>query len=463
MTDQSTPRISGKSRERILLILVFMLSLSTRFALSFYNREANDNHMEVITWIVDKNEVPVKENCWECSQPKLYYLLNAAVINLLHIENADKRIVCVQMVNFFFSILLLIFAWAFIRNQNFEYHIKILGFCLVAFNPCLTGINAQATNDTLEILAGTMTIYFADIFFRRFKYSHLAGLTLSLVLACITKGSGLSLALALFIVFVIYIVITPNVLRKKLLMSFAIFTVVFFSIVPFAGGYFNNYKKYDNAFINNISKMDSPPEFFHRTYPIRPGITSVVDGYFTFRIFDMFKQPYITNGNEGYSLHRTSLLSQLYGRTFFLHFDQHPGSWATMNPNVLLTGKILLGLGLFPLIVFLVGLYFYLKDFIASVNKRDALSVFTNYHWMHFFLFSACMLFIIKYTYNYRDFSTMKSIFIFPVLLSIVTIFMKGFSKIRKILFTRVMTIALSCLTILSLLDVFFLIGQLKK
>src|SRR5690349_8746381 len=92
-------------QRKFILVLVFAIALFCRFALCLYNREANDDHMQVINWILDKHEVPQKEDCWECSQPKLYYLLNASVIRFLNIR-LSQRIVAAQMINFLFSAVL---------------------------------------------------------------------------------------------------------------------------------------------------------------------------------------------------------------------------------------------------------------------------------------------------------------------------------------------------------------------
>jgi len=445
-----------------LVIFIFAVALILRFFLSLYNRQANDNHVEVVSWIVDKRTLPVKEDCWECSQPKIYYLLNAAIMTAFHVNDPIQRIIAAQMFNFVLSAFFLVFAWLFIRNQNFSFRTKILAFSVVAFNPCLTGINVQATNDTLEILAGTMTIYFADLFFKRWKTVHLIGMTLSVILACITKGSGLSLLLGLLIVYSANFLIQPKQKLKFLVISSATFIVALMISVPFAGGYYDNYKKYNNPFINNISQKDPPPEFFHETFTGRPGITSIVHGYFTFRIVDMIQQPYINNDDTGYPLHRTSLWSQLYGRTFFLHFDQFPGTWASTDKKVLLVGKILLVLGLVPLGIFLFGCYHACRDILRFIIKKNKSGMIENLSWMHFVFIVSCLLFIVKYTYDYRDFATMKSIFVFPVLLSVISLFMHGFEKIKFRLLQNIFSVLVVCLVLISIIDILFLTNQLK-
>ena len=46
------------SRNRILILSIFILSLSLRFILSLLNYEANDNHVEVVEWIINHHSLP---------------------------------------------------------------------------------------------------------------------------------------------------------------------------------------------------------------------------------------------------------------------------------------------------------------------------------------------------------------------------------------------------------------------
>jgi hypothetical protein len=53
------------------------LGLGLRLALALINRQANDNHLEVATRILATGKLPIKGECFECYQPKLYHLLLA--------------------------------------------------------------------------------------------------------------------------------------------------------------------------------------------------------------------------------------------------------------------------------------------------------------------------------------------------------------------------------------------------
>jgi hypothetical protein len=451
--------VNIKKWQRILIAFIFILALGLRLILAFINKEANDNHFEVINWIVDKNEIPQNENCWECFQPKLFYLLDAGIIKVFNIKAKFERIRCEQFINVVFSFFILLILWKFIRVQPASFALKAWCFALIAFNPCLIGINIQATNDTFEILAGVGAIYYVDLFFKHRKISAGICMIIFAILSSIIKASGIVIILSIALIFLIKIIFSISGEKRIILKMSFIFLTSSMLIVPFAGGYYQNYQKYQTPFANNISVSDLPVPFYHQVYTRRPGITSIVHGYFTFWYWDMVKTPYITNDQFSYPLHRTSLWSQLYGRTFFLHFDQHPASWMSMDPNILLTGSGLLLLGIFPVFLFLIGFSESVFKFFKNLFTKNRFSEDSNrIHAIFVILF---LLFVVKYSYDYIDFSTMKSIFLFPAILSFTIFFISGLSKIKSKRLMYVFHGIFSAIIVFSIFDICFLIHQL--
>jgi hypothetical protein len=449
--------------QKTCLISIFAIALGLRLVLSFVNRQANDNHLEPIAWILQKHSLPSKEDCWECFQPKAYYLLNAAIIKSFSIGGVNNRIVTLQLVNFLFSFFILLFAWRFIQRQNISYQLKLAAFALVALNPSLAAINVQATNDTLEILAGVGAIYFLVLFVENKRLRSASWMTAFAILASIVKSSGLVIAFSIFAIFILKFLFGFRVAETKssLLKPFFLFLSSFILIVPFAGGFYQNYLEYKTPFVTNIPKADTALSFSNDIETFRPGITSIAHSYLTFRIGEMVKQPYIKNDPSPYVIHRTSLWSQLYGRTFFLHFDQYPVTWESLNPTLLNAGRIMLVLGLFPLAFFLIGYWQTVFGFIKNLAGRKAGYFSNGTDWLHLVFASAFFLFIIKYTWDYRDFSTMKSIFLFPAIPSFVALFIKGISRIKSAALLKT-CLALICLqVVLSIYDISFLVTQL--
>jgi hypothetical protein len=449
-----------KKWQRVLIASIFIFALALRLILAFINKEANDNHFEVVNWIVDKNEIPQNENCWECFQPKFFYLLDASIIKVFNIKAKFDRIRCMQLTNVVFSFFILLILWKFIRKQPVSFPIKAWCFALLAFNPCLVGINIQATNDTLEILGGCGAIYYAQFFFKNMKFNDGLRMTLFVLLSSIVKSSGIVLIAAIAFIFLLKIIASDGAKKLFLLKAFFSFAVCTLLVVPFAGGYYQNYQKYNAPFVNNISVSDLPVPLYHQAYTRRPGITSIVHGYFTFRYLDMVKTPYITNDQFSYPLHRTSLWSQLYGRTFFLHFDQHPASWMSRDPSILLAGSGLLLLGIFPVLLFLIGFSESVFNFFKNLFAKNRFSEDSNL--IHAIFVILFLLFVVKYSYDYIDFSTMKSIFLFPAILSFTIFFISGLSKIKSKRWIYVLHGIFTAIIILSIIDICFLIHQLS-
>jgi hypothetical protein len=447
--------------QKVCLISIFMVALGLRLVLSLINRQANDNHLEPISWILDKHELPHKDDCWECFQPKGYYLLNLAIIKTFGVERKSRQIMTMQLVNFVFSFFILLLCWKFINRLNITASLKLAAFAFVALNPELAAINAQATNDTLEILGGVGTIYFAVLFFESKSLRDTTWMSAFVILACIVKASGLVLAFSIGLIFLLKFLFSSKPARHALLRPFFIFLFSFFLIVPFAGGYLQNYKEYNTPFVVNIPKADSSLTFYREVESFRPGITSFTHGFLTFRIVDMLKQPYIQGGVSPYVAHRTSLWSQLYGRTFFLHFDQHPKAWASLNKTLIKAGRAMLALALVPLAFFLLGYWQGMFRTAKNFFLRKADYFINETEWLHVVFSTVFFLFIIKYTADYRDFSTMKSIFVFPAIPSFIALFINGMSKVKSLVVRNIFFGLIAVLTAFSIYDISFLVNQL--
>ncbi len=440
--------------------MIFVTALLLRLFLCLYNREANDDHMQVINLIVDKGFVPTKDDCAECFQPKFFYLFHAKAIELFHITSLTTRIVYVQLVNFIFSFFVLLISLKIILSVKTTSTVHTASFALLAFNPCFTGINAQATNDTAIILLGSCSIYFVAKFLEEKKVIQAVALILFIVLSSIVKGSGLVIFIAVFLILLLKILFADGDEKKLFIKTLICLTILYTAIVPFAGGYYKEYMHTGTPFATGIG-ANARTATDHETFRYRPGITSVAGGYLTFRYFDMIEHPYITNDPDVYPLHRTSLWSQLYGRTFFMHFDQHPPTWQSKNNLLLNVGRVLLALGIIPAFVFILGFINVSLTFLKNIftNTKQYLQAENN--WIHLVFVIGYTLFIVKYSRDFPDFSIMKSLFLFPAIPSFIKIFTEGLTSIKNDKFKKAVYAAILIIILLSIFDIGFLIAQL--
>jgi hypothetical protein len=449
-----------KEKTPKIILVIFCVAMLLRFCLALANRDANDNHIDVVSWIVDKKEIPERKDCWSCYQPKLYYVISAGVVKLFNITSSSRRILSIQFVNVFISFFIILIFWKYINKQNFSVQTKYILFGLFALNPCLTGINCQGTNDTLAIFSGIATVFFLDEYLRTLSLKSFSLTVIFIIASCLTKASGLLLTTLFIIIFSVRLISERNQRTvKKLIKHFLMFLVFYLLIVPYLGGYYTNYKKY-NSFALSTWEKDTPPHFITPSYVARPGVQDMVHGFLTFRYFDMVRQPYINNEADNYPLHRTSLWSQLYGRTFFMHFDQWPGSWQTHNDFIIFVGRILIVLGIIPLLLFILGII-YTAYLIYKAVIQKGLFPSDSIHLLITFCFLCAS---VKYCCDYRDFGAMKSIYIFPALLSYLKL--TGIGLDKMVLFkslNKIIIYVLSAIVCLSAIDIIYLIIQLIK
>lgn len=464
----------------ILFIAVFVIAALLRISLAIVNRDANDNHFKVIRIIANEQRIPGKEEpeCLQCYHPKLYHFTTAKIINLLYDAPVDpltdlnaKRKITAQLTNALAGILTLIIVFFFLKKLPLSRTTSLLTFSLSALNPALIGINAQATNDSFVILFSTAALFFLYSFLKNNSWTNLLFLSFSVILAALSKGSGILIFLGILIIFSLRIISNfKNVPElKKQLISAILFFVVCFPAIAFVGPYAQYYSAYGTPFVLNKPKS-ALPHFFERTSEgDKTGITSIFDAFFTFRFFDLLDNPALNRETEPakYSLNRMSVWTQLFARNHFIQFEGHPKQWFVKLANpIYALGKTIFVFALVPTTLFIFGLFLTTRDAIRDLWK-ERLSYFTkNIDWIFIFFSWMFIAFIIKFTLDYRDFTTMKPIYIFPALLAFVYIFSIGFESLyektkKSTLLQYGFLTSLAVLLFLYTIDIAYLIKKL--
>ena len=403
---------------------IFAVGVLLRLYLAVVNREANDDHLSVIRIIAFQHHLPRLREAWEGFQPKLYHVSVAILWNLSPWQSSTARILIAQLVACAAGIATLFIIRQALIRRGVSPPIRLLAFALVALNPALIGLSAQATNDSFVIMFSTLALDRAVEFFRSGARRDFTVMTASVVLAALSKGNALVVFVAIVVTLVHAIVrrqAIPALSRRQVMALTAAFVGVFLVFTVTLGSYRSNWQDTGNAF--SINGDPAPmPHLIERTYVYRPGITSVADAYFTFRFVDMLEHPFITDARDGYPLHRTSLWSQLYGRAHVVHFAQHPPSWKNVSSLVLNVSRLILVLALLPTALLLAGTLRASAQVTMSVLRRVS-SRETLDQELLVLTALGFIAFIILYTLRYRDFSTMKAEFLFPGLLAYVFIF----------------------------------------
>lgn len=449
---------SGASLFRIVLYLIFAISVSFRVVLAIVNKGyANDDHLKVSKLILVNGKIPGPYDCWECNQQKFYHFTVAKIWIFLKLNTDKSRFISAQLINAFAGIFTILICWIFIKQQPYLEVNKLLCFSLVALNPGLIAINTQASNDSLVILFGTIVIYSLYKLIDKPTIKYFIILLISSILAGITKTNSLVIIMCVVCVLIIKITINRNFkfsLSQGYLGILIIYLIAVSAITGYFGEYFSNYKNYGKPLVYTVPTGEFP-HLFKKTNFFRPGVQSIIGGYFTFRIADMIKHPVITNDKYSYPLHRTSVWSQLYGRANFIYFDYWPpGPWQTNDRKMLMVGRIALTLALFPLLFFLLGLFIDFRVWPALFFRRNIDFIKNKSEWIFHIFILGYLIFIILFTAIGRDYSYMKMIYIFPGILAILIPLLKGGEYVYKyILNSRIKFIIFHTIIIILLVS----------
>jgi hypothetical protein len=188
----------------------------------------------------------------------------------------------------------------------------------------------------------------------------------------------------------------------------------------------------------------------------------------------MLETPVVTDDKKTYPQHRTSLWSQLYGRTHFVHFSAWPPSWRLpTDPHwewltrlVWHLGRLIFICALFPTILLLTAVSKEISSasqWIADSHKHSDIRL---RDWLLYFAVFGYIAFIVIYSLRHQDFSFMKAIFIFPGLLGFLMLFARECNRFyawcdQK----RAIRVSADAVFVLLLIlyaaDILILIGQL--
>jgi hypothetical protein len=269
-----------------------------------------------------------------------------------------------------------------------------------------------------------------------------------------------------------------HLMTKRQVLSYGtFFLAAYLALVPTLGPYWKHFREYGSPFMINIAPAVFP-NVFERTYVYRPvmgigvpGVTSIADALFTFRLLDMLRNPIIAKDSDRYPLHRTSLWSQLYGRAHFVHFDAWPPSWQLRHlrpqwatPLVWNLGRLIFLCALLPTMILVVALWRRIVAAISIIRGHDTPVRLGD--WLLDLAVFGYMAFIIAYSLRYRDSSFMKAIFVFPGLLGFLSLFACECDRFYRWCNDKKLAVMatesiFACLCLLYTGDVIVLIAQL--
>ncbi len=424
--------VIGNKSTRILFLALFILAICLRLALAIINREANDPHWDVAMVIIEAGSLPLKSDCWECFQPKLYHVVFAKFIQILGLAHLppSKLNIIGQLLSFAAGTSTLVLVWRFVRRMRLDNWKQLILFSLFALNPPLTAIHAQATNDSFAVFFSTLGLYYTYDFLRKPNTKALLIILTSVSLGISSKTNVLVTAIAIFICLEV-MAWTGREQRRKYSQQVIFFSasITIIAVLSPLNQYIPNLQEYRSPIVTNLPAQPLP-HLFTRTTITRPGILSVTDGFLTFRFGELMQHPRVEFDEEKIPPFQTSFWSLLYGRAHSIHFDNWPSTWSTSDSNLFPLSRAILLLAIPPTFIVLLGACIELRLLLLGLVTRDGGQVRKADFGLSSLVFFGYILFLIFYALIYRDHSVIKAIFIFPGLLSYLVLFSRAVESI---------------------------------
>ncbi len=414
---------------KVLFRAVFVIAVVLRLMLLAVNREANDPHEAVANIILDSQSLPTREDCWECFQPKLFHVVFAAGIKAIGWEHqaAYRQNIIGQTINFLLAGVHLIVIWIFIKELPFgSMRLKIPAFALLALNPALIGINSQATNDTFVILFSTLALFYTYRFFQQRRSSKLvfAGLFSLLSVSSKTNGWVTVCAIAIALAIQQWAQMKEEGRRNILLPVIFLIAVALLSVVNPLNQYVVNWQMYGSPVLLNIEPEPLPPFWGKPSGPAN-GIWYIGDGFFTFKFLSLLRHPRLDIDSPEYLPHQTSFWTILYGRAHSVNFDNALPSWSTSDTTLFALTRSMFVLALLPTLALFFGAILEMMMFMKGVWQRNGSLLRAKAFGLFAFAFWGYVLFEMLYALEYRSITVIKSIFIYPAMLSFPYMFLR--------------------------------------
>ena len=413
--------------QKISIILIFCLSILLRVGLALVNREANDDHMKVISLIQKQNVLPVMGKCHECFHPKFFYVLNSTLLNSFKIQSPAYQVIFVQLMNVLAGILTLLLVWKLIQEYPaINFWIKIISFALIALNPKLIAINSQSSNDSFAILFGSLALFYAYKYFQKPGIPFFILQIVFLSLALSTKINTIVNAVGI----ISALCFTAWFIRSSKFFWAAVILLLSISVIGVINPltqFVVNYQHLGTPFANSTKARPLPPitgidKNINLMPVFRPGILTIKDGFFSFKLFDLLNTPFINNDEKAYPITRTSFLTMLYADANSLHFQSWPKSWQTSDDISSNINRVIYIFALLPAIAMIIGMFKESSEFLTSLLTKKQYV----YNPLFLIVTIGSLAFLILFTLLFRDFAFMKFIYILPGLLAFTWILLRG-------------------------------------
>jgi len=377
------PRLPLPFTYKSIALGFFILAILLRGSLCLLNPPENsfDDHYQPISLILQYGTIPAKNDCWECFQPPVFYAVSAKVGRLIFKMGANRQQVkkILQFICCFYSILNIGVIYLILNKLNLSDFSRIIAFGFVCFLPRDIYMAAMHSNDTMSYLFVSIFIYTLVLSVdNNFRIKNLILLAIIMTITLFIKYNTLVVIPIALSVFAVSLINLPKSKRNKRIVAFCLTLLVPFL---FFGTYmFHNIKKYGSALPGNYELFPNLIESQPRGY--------VRLNFLNFKPWESIETPILTPGKL--SSFWTLIYSGMWFDTepkflcfmdsntaWWRHyfawgngFRRFPGPNPSMSRLTLLEGSGLITLGLFPLILGIIGAFnLYSRERNAWINS----------------------------------------------------------------------------------------------
>lgn len=213
----------------ILLLAGMLLCIAYLSATPYWVRNHDiGGHLDYIKYIVHHHSLPSTNDCQECHQPPLYYLIVSPICNFFSCES--NSLILIQIISLLFSFGFLVFGIKLLRlylpaRINDKYF--NLAAALLIFWPSGIIHSVRIGNDALLYFLTAAGLYFITLWFINGRPKDLGLSLVFMVASLLTKYNGIILfgiiILTLLLKFIIKSENKKEILKIGVLISFLFF------------------------------------------------------------------------------------------------------------------------------------------------------------------------------------------------------------------------------------------------
>jgi 4-amino-4-deoxy-L-arabinose transferase-like glycosyltransferase len=372
-----------KIHYKIITLIFFIGAIFLRISLCALNPPDNafDNHFEPISLIMQYGKIPAKNACWECVQPPVFYVVSAIIGRLsfdLGAKTASVKKI-LQFVCCFYGILTLFVILLILDKFPLSDFSKLISFGFVCFLPRHIYMSAMHSNDTMAYLFVAICIYVLIINIEQnFPLRYLIVLSIVISITIFIKYNTLVVIPIAVIVFMLWIIYLTRAQIKTKILLFGVTLILPLSI--FITYVSHNVKNHGKALPGNY-------EIFVNPLIIQPRDEEKVN-FVNFKPWESIATPILVPGKL--SSFWTLIYSGMWFDTepkFICFMDSNTAWWRqyfgwqngeqrfpgpnySMSKLTKLEGSALITLGIFPLLLGIIGFIYYIRNIKINTEQN---------------------------------------------------------------------------------------------